>query len=152
MDNSLQKAIDHASVVSFDVFDTLIKRNCANPTDIFTITEKRFNRQNEDKISGFKNARIEAERYARTFEETGEIDFDAIYDNLNFPHKDELKQLELLCEEAYCVPNKRLKAIYDYCVERKKTMVCISDMYLHSEIIRKILENVGFHNIKKIYV
>lgn len=152
MDSSLQKAIDHASVVSFDVFDTLIKRNCANPTDIFTITEKRFNRQNGDKITGFKKARIEAERYARTLEETGEIDFDAIYDNLNLPHKDELKQLELICEEAYCVPNKRLKAIYDYCVEKKKTMICISDMYLPSEIIRKILENAGYHNIKKIYV
>ena len=61
MDSSLQKAIDHASVVSFDVFDTLIKRNCANPTDIFTITEKRFNRQNGDKITGFKKARIEEE-------------------------------------------------------------------------------------------
>ena len=95
MDSSLQKAIDNASVVSFDVFDTLIKRNCANPTDIFTITEKRFNRQNGDKITGFKKARIEAERYARTLEETGEIGFDAIYENLNFPHKDKLKQLEL---------------------------------------------------------
>lgn len=152
MDSSLQKAIDHASVVSFDVFDTLIKRNCANPTDIFTITEKRFNRQNGDKITGFKKARIEAERYARTLEETGEIGFDAIYDNLNFPHKDKLKQLELLCEEVYCVPNKRLKAIYDYCIEKNKTVVCISDMYLPSEEIRKILENAGYQNIKKIYV
>lgn len=152
MDSSLQKAIDHASVVSFDVFDTLIKRNCANPTDIFTITEKRFNRQNGDKITGFKKARIEAERYARTLEETGEINFDAIYDNLDFPHKDKLKQLELLCEEAYCVPNKRLKAIYDYCVEKEKTIVCISDMYLPSEEIRKILKNAGYQNVKKIYV
>ena len=152
MDSSLQKAIDNASVVSFDVFDTLIKRNCANPTDIFTITEKRFNRQNGDKITGFKKARIEAERYARTLEETGEIGFDAIYENLNFPHKDKLKQLELFCEEAYCVPNKRLKKIYDYCVEKNKTIVCISDMYLPSSEIRKILENAGYQNIKKIYV
>ena len=152
MDSSLQKAIDHASIVSFDVFDTLIKRNCANPTDIFTITEKRFNRQHEDKITGFKNARIKAERYARTLEDTGEIDFDAIYDNLNFPHKDELKQLELLCEESYCVPNKRLKAIYDYCVINKKTVICISDTYLPAKIIRKLLESAGYHNIKKIYV
>ena len=152
MDSSLQKAIDHASVVSFDVFDTLIKRNCVNPTDIFTITEKRFNRQNGDKITGFKKARIEAEQYARTLEETGEIGFDAIYDNLNFPHKDKLKRLELLCEEVYCVPNKRLKAIYDYCIEKNKTVVCISDMYLPSSEIRKILENAGYQNIKKIYV
>lgn len=152
MVSSLQKAIDHASIVSFDVFDTLIKRNCANPTDIFTITEKRFNRQHEDKITGFKNARIKAERYARTLEDTGEIDFDAIYDNLNFPHKDELKKLELLCEESYCVPNKRLKAIYDYCVINKKTVICISDTYLPAKIIRKLLESAGYHNIKKIYV
>ena len=94
------RAIGDCRYVSFDIFDTLIKRNCANPTDIFTITEKRFNRQNGDKITGFKKARIEAERYARTLEETGEIGFDAIYDNLNFPHKDKLKQLELLCVEV----------------------------------------------------
>ena len=55
----LKKLIDSHDVVSFDIFDTLIKRNCMYPTDVFQIVENRFNLDNnKDKIENFKTIRI----------------------------------------------------------------------------------------------
>ena len=38
--NSLYKVVQGFDIVSFDVFDTLIKRNVNNPKDIFLLIEK----------------------------------------------------------------------------------------------------------------
>ena len=53
------KQIDNYDVVSFDIFDTLLKRNVEEPTDIFKYVEKKYNRL------GFFDERIEAENKAR---------------------------------------------------------------------------------------
>lgn len=45
-------------VVSFDIFDTLLKRNVLHPTDIFSIMEKKVS----DTVPNFKRHRIDAER------------------------------------------------------------------------------------------
>ena len=51
--------IEDYDVVSFDIFDTLLKRNVKRPTDVFYYIEKKWNKK------GFGEARIKAENMAR---------------------------------------------------------------------------------------
>lgn len=66
------KRISKKEYVSFDIFDTLIKRDVKKPTDIFSIIEHNY------KIYDFYKRRIEAEKIARK----GKVDttIDEIYD------------------------------------------------------------------------
>ena len=55
-------------VVSFDIFDTLVKRNVSNPKGIFNVVEKKLNlRHPEAKIHDFCAMRVQAEQEARRF-------------------------------------------------------------------------------------
>ena len=116
-------------VNSFDVFDTLIARRCTLPTDIFEIIEKTY-------FPNFKSLRIQAEINTLTF--------DDIY--LNFQKltsiSDEgikrLKDFEIETE----INNSYL--IKSNCNLVKDGDILISDMYLSSQQIMKILNALGF--------
>ena len=57
--------IDRYDVVSFDIFDTLIKRNLKCPEDIFDLVEQHYNLKHSHPIENFKSNRIIAEQIAR---------------------------------------------------------------------------------------
>ena len=61
------KEIENCDIVSFDIFDTLLKRNIENPTDVFRYMEKKYNKV------GFFQKRIEAEQKARIKKTSREI-------------------------------------------------------------------------------
>ena len=80
----LKKLIDSHDVVSFDIFDTLIKRNCFNPTDIFDIVEMKYNENYEKKISKFREKRILAEKLARDkYKQYEDVTLKEIYECLS---------------------------------------------------------------------
>lgn len=144
------KRISKKEYVSFDIFDTLIKRDVKKPTDIFSIIEHNY------KIYDFYKRRIEAEKIARK----GKVDttIDEIYDiynelylnNINEAEK--IKKIEKQVEYELCVQNKLLKKVYDFCIENNKKVYLISDMYLSSEILKEILEKNGYSKYEKLYV
>ena len=143
----LKLLINKHRVISFDVFDTLIKRNCSKPTDIFDICEVLYNNTHNKKISNFKTIRIEAEEKCRNSSVYDEITLDEIYSYIDCKDlkKDEMKSIEIQNELNYCVPNKEFKEIYDYCIENKKRIIIVSDMYLDENTIKKILEKNGYN-------
>lgn len=123
--------------VSFDIFDTLIKRNVPLPTDVFKLMEKQLG------IKNFALIRIEAERKAR--KRFGEVTLDEIYDEIieiSHESREKIKQQEIEYECNLCVVNKKMMQIYKYAVENKKVYL-ISDMYLSKEVIKSILEKNG---------
>ena len=144
------KRISKKEYVSFDIFDTLIKRDVKKPTDVFSIIEHNY------KIYDFYKRRIEAEKIARK----GKVDttIDEIYDiynelylnNINEAEK--IKKIEKQVEYELCVQNKLLKKVYDFCIENNKKVYLISDMYLSSEILKEILEKNGYSKYEKLYV
>ena len=79
----ITKKISRYDNVSFDIFDTLIKRNCEKPDDIFEISQKRYNNISNAKISNFRNLRINAEIEARNTSKDEEITLSDIYNNIN---------------------------------------------------------------------
>lgn len=144
------KRISKKEYVSFDIFDTLIKRDVKKPTDVFSIIEHNY------EIYDFYKRRIEAEKIARK----GKVDttIDEIYDiynelylnNINEAEK--IKKIEKQVEYELCVQNKLLKKVYDFCIENNKKVYLISDMYLSSEVLKEILEKNGYSEYEKLYV
>ena len=50
--------------MSFDIFDTLIKRNVRTPQDVFELLEKSFNNEFDKRVS-IKELRIIAEKKSK---------------------------------------------------------------------------------------
>lgn len=147
---SIVKRISKKEYVSFDIFDTLIKRDVKKPTDVFSIIEHNY------EIYDFYKRRIEAEKIARK----GKVDttIDEIYDIYNelylnnIDEVENIKNIEKQVEYELCVQNKLLKKVYDFCIENNKKVYLISDMYLSSEILKEILEKNGYSKYEKLYV
>lgn len=85
MDHKLKYILKH-DCVSFDIFDTLVKRYVSLPTDVFDIVELRYNSlhgTSNEKIRGFKELRINAELKARK-KIIEEVSIDEIYNFIEF--------------------------------------------------------------------
>jgi len=121
------------NLISFDIFDTALIRKVFYPTDIFKIIEEKVG-------NNFYNKRIEAEKKAREkyiyynivdiYRELPEFD---IYDELD-------------AEMNNCFANPDILKIYN-----PDNCVFISDMYLPSYVLVKMLEKIGYKD-PKVYV
>lgn len=144
------KKINKKEYVSFDIFDTLIKRDVKNPTEVFDIIEQNYG------IYDFYKRRIEAEKRARkgkvdtTIDEIYDI-YNSLYIN-NINEIEKIKNIEKKVEFELCVQNRLLKKVYDFCIENNKKVYLISDMYLSSEILKEILKKNGYSKYEKLYV
>lgn len=142
-------------IVSFDIFDTLIKRTVTKPNEVFDIVESEFNKNKENKIKDFKKYRIEAEKECRASSLKEEITFDEIYEQLKGRYAKDtlecLKKIEINVEINVCKFNKEIKEVYDWCIKNNKRIIITSDMYLDRETICKILANNGI-SYEKLYL
>ena len=142
----LKKRIDNVKVVSFDVFDTLVKRDIKSPTDLFKIVEAKTG------CEGFAEKRIDAEAKARISTEKEEITLEDIYSFLDISFDmNKLKTCEIDCEISISSINRDIIEFYDYCVSNK-IVVLTSDMYLPQWVIEKILKKNKIDGFKKIYL
>ena len=163
-----QKPIEY-DLYSFDIFDTLVTRPTATPVGIFSIIQNQM--IINDKFSdyplilrkNFFTIRRETEAFARAnFKHnynSSEIMLDDIYKiiqnnySLSNEQKDRLQEYEVQTENNNLLPIEKNIARVKELIEANKKVVLISDMYLSSNILRKILTNIDpiFANIK-IYV
>ncbi|MBU5428790.1 hypothetical protein KQI22_01750 [Kineothrix sp. MSJ-39] len=141
------KMINQYSIISFDVFDTLLKRLVDSPTDVFRYIEQKY------QIQSFAEKRINAEKKARDTWKT-EVSLEQIYSfysRESYLNK-KLMEIELAVESEMLIVNEDIKSIYDYCIKQKKTILLISDMYLPVNVIEKILQREGICGYSKLYV
>lgn len=117
----LIELIEKAQMISLDVFDTLLCRAVARPTDIFQIVEREFG------IEGFHKERIRAESRARelsiTTSKTAEVSIDQIYLELRrgrFEAKkidfNALQEREIYWEETLLSPTPMGRELFDLCL------------------------------------
>lgn len=151
--NKINHDIACAKTVSFDVFDTLIKRDVPAPSDVFSLMEEQLLRDGTLDIKEFTNKRIEAEKNAKMKSPDREITLKDIYAgiSMNEIEKDRLMQLECQTEIAVSTPNIPMKLIYEECVRQGKIILFISDMYLPTDVIMDILRKNGYMT-GKLYV
>lgn len=141
-------------VISFDVFDTLIFRNVHNPADIF------FQLEQELHMPGFAKKRIHAEQRARAEKyrdkNTREVVIEEIYSSMDIDSiagfdTQEIMSREIDQELQCCYANPIMKKIVRILAGNHKTMIAVSDMYLHRNQIKQILQKSGYDEMKKIY-
>ncbi len=153
-----KRLLEH-DVISFDVFDTLVLRPFERPADLFHFVGAKL------EYLDFVRLRSEAEAEARrrkyreekTYEVTLEEIWDVMEEDVGIP-KDMGMPAELETELANCFGNPYMLEVFRNLREvgagtpDGPMIICTSDMYLPSEIIRQMLDRCGFHEVEEIYV
>lgn len=142
---------DEIKTVSFDIFDTLLVRPAVKPTDIFSLVCKEI----EEKYNfNFLEERMQAEKEINNYNITiydiwkhiGEK-FDLSAEKIKFCVDKELEIEEQLLYQRYYG-----RVIYDMATKKNKRIVAISDMYIPSQILHRILKKKGYTKIEVVYV
>ena len=143
--SEISQLVKEFSIVSFDIFDTLLYRNITHPTAVFELLEELHG------VPNFRNERIKMETDARdanfVLRGTHEIDLEQVYSankSLWF-----MKKNELDLEEKLLTSNSFLKGVIDECIVLKKRVILVSDTYFDTEFISKILkrEEIQFNDL-----
>lgn len=137
---------------SFDVFDTLVSRTTYNPKQIFSLMQEyicqhsdEFLFLSDDCKKNFGFLREEAEDLSSIMYADKEVVLEQIYDSF-FKMTGEstvgmkrLMELEIQFEIQNSIPIDENISHVKELIESGEDVILISDMYLKSEIIRKIL-------------
>lgn len=132
-----------SDVVFFDVFDTLIERTVGSPSEVFRLVgdEQFFDR------------RVSAERQCA--EAGGQFTLADIYRILEKYYGEETKSLmqkEIDAELSCCRAKEDVYSVFGRLVAAGKEIFLISDMYLPSSVIERMLQRCGYSGYKKLYV
>lgn len=169
----LAKKLLTYDVISFDIFDTLIFRPFEKPTDLFHMVGAELDYLDFARLRAEAEARARKRNYqeAKTYEVTLEKIWDVIEEDVGIP-KDTGMPVEIAAELNDCFGNPYMLEVFE---ELRKGMqakaygagdggaseaeapdtpvvICTSDMYLPSDVLRKMLKKAGFEGISKIYV
>ena len=168
----LAKKLLTYDVISFDIFDTLIFRPFEKPTDLFHMVGAELGYLDFARLRAEAEARARKRNYqeAKTYEVTLEKIWDVIEEDVGIP-KDTGMPVEIAAELNDCFGNPYMLEVFE---ELRKGMqekasgtggsaseaeapdapviICTSDMYLPSDVLRKMLKKAGFAGISKIYV
>ena len=131
----LLSQIDQHEVISFDIFDTVLHRRIYEPADVFFLVDKMLG---DRFLFVFSKERQLAEREVSNVKDANIYE---IYDlvrernNLSEAETHEIMQMELEMEKRVLTVRKKMKECIKYCVDNKKTIYFLSDMYLPKEII-----------------
>lgn len=143
------KKVSNYKNVSFDMFDTLIKRIVDKPEDIFFLMESN----NHIKIDNFKKKRIAAEKKAREVHK--EVNIEMIYDyfyGISEEQKKDLINFELKIEKDNMFSNEIFLQLFKKCIELNKNVYIITDIYFNRPFIEEILSKNGIYGYKNIFI
>lgn len=134
--------IKDAKVVSFDIFDTLVTRELANPEVVFDVAEHKHT-QSEAGILSLFDARMQTagKVLGRHKGRVDDISIDEIYEEMPLYRN---SVIEKQAEIKICITHPIGKELYDYARSIGKLIYITSDMYLDRETIESILITNGF--------
>ncbi|MBR5873246.1 MAG: hypothetical protein IKY90_00755 [Oscillospiraceae bacterium] len=150
IDKMLEQLLKY-DIVSFDIFDTLILRNCRNPVDVFDIVSLKTG------FESFSSLRIDAEKHAReiTSNEDKEVSLEQIYNILKEWTSFDMEKAmlrEIETEKALCVANPYMKQIFDTLRATDKKIIITTDMYLPADVIKMMLNECGYFGYDNLFV
>ena len=137
--------LEKYEIISFDIFDTLIKRKYSTPKGVFEHISAII------KDPTFTEKRIKAEIKARKISKKQDITIDDIYNQLPQEYT-KCKEEEKLLEINNSFANLEIKNIYDQAVKLNKKIIATSDMYLDEKTITTLLNTAGYNHLHKIYI
>lgn len=150
---NMAKGLMRYEVISFDIFDTLIFRPFARPSDLHMITGQKLG------IMDFHRIRLEAEQEARerAVMERGnpEITIREIYEILERKTGVPVQQgieAEFETETDLCTANPYMKRVFDLMRCQGRTIILVSDMYYPAEMLDTLLHSCGYEGYSRIFV
>ena len=145
-------------LASFDIFDTTLIRKCGKPGNIFYILAHKLYPNDKAKRDDFLLWRKGAEKRASGIAPGKDVTIVDIYSNEELTSFDEYSKNELInaekeVEAELLTVNPEVKNIIIKKREQGYTICFISDMYLPSDFLKKVLEREGCINSnEQIYV
>lgn len=155
------RAIGERRYVSFDIFDTLIKRSVSKPSDVFLTVAHNYCHLHQCDFDAdtFKTVRTNAGKNASLGawkQGREERTLHEIYQQMEWKYGTkvcaELMQLEIEQEVACCHQNAEMKKVYDWCLAQGKTVFITSDMYLPEDVVTRILHENGYTGYKELFL
>lgn len=148
--------ISSFNYVSFDIFDTLLKRDVPDPHSIFKLMEDMLERKLGLNIDFFYQKRIEAEKNARKEARNEEITLCEIYasakDELIQKNAVKFAELEKELEFKVSYANYPMLEVYNWCLKNNKYIILISDMYLDEDFVALLLSKNGYEKYEKLFI
>lgn len=144
----------NCQLVSFDIFDTLIKRNVNTSSDVYLILENNYQKF-FNKKTPISKLRIDAEKIANKLSEHEDVSLEDIYNvfpEVNENEKEWLKKEEIRLEKIICQVNYKMMRVYQWCKENNYRIIITSDMYLPRKVIEEILTNAGYSGWHSLYI
>lgn len=141
--------------ISFDLFDTLIKRQVARPEDVFSLVELQYcQRYGKKAIEKFSNLRKQALETAQKKYHRKICSLDEIYSciNLDMETLAILKELEIETEIHVSVVNYPVFNLFQRLRIENKKIIIISDMYLPTYVIKQILDKNNISGYLDVFV
>ena len=152
----IEKIIDKYEYISFDIFDTLIKRNVKRPSDIFRLTNLKYQQETGISIDNYPKLRKRAENKARNLSKKSEPNIDDIFNNIKLDSQkydiNRLKNIEIEMELIVCQKNVHFYPIYEYCIKNNKKIIITSDMYLNKEYIESLLKKADIKHYNYLFI
>lgn len=143
----LARSLESWDVVSFDLFDTLLRRPVEKPTEIFRLVGEKLG------DSRFASRRIQAEQRARQGRPSGEVTLEEIYLAMgSFPGKETAKSLELELESSLCFADSYMLRLWEELHKAGKPLIVLSDMYLPASFLERLLEKAGYSAPTRLFV
>ena len=130
--------------VSFDIFDTLIKRDVNSFHDTYKIMRYKYRKKHNKELPF--NFYVEHELASiiihKKYHKIASLN--EMYSIMHISDKNYLMDLECQVELEYVTVNPEIYEVYLYCKKAGKKIYAISDMYLPESQIRKILKKCEF--------
>lgn len=148
----LVAALAEYDVVSFDVFDTILHRTVAYPSDVFRILGEQLG------FDDYSRVRRHSESKARFMKDrlagTREVTLDEIYQVMaqRFGVDREWQHAEIALELELSRANPYMLQVYEQLVAMGKTIVFTSDMYLPRSALEEMLRRNGYGTYSEIYL
>ncbi len=161
--SEFREKVSGKKAVTFDIFDTLVKRSVEKPGDLYKFLEPEVYRITNGKISHFARIRGACERSCREAVEQGDGSFDEIllddiYSemqrrfHLSEAIVEEIKRAEIEMEVKFCSRREHGVKLLDIAKSSGKSIHLISDMYLSREVILRLLEKAGISGYDKFFL
>ncbi len=146
------------TTVTFDVFDTLIKRPTELPADVYKFLECGALKITNGVAEDFARVRLNAEVETRKISNKGEITLIEIYKKIQdfyaLPEQitKNLLQAEIEMELRFIQPRPFGQKCWEIALTSGKPIYLISDMYLCNEVIEQMLQKAGYRGYKKLFL
>lgn len=150
----LRQKMSAARAISFDMFDTLVCRDLAAPSDLFRFVECRVSDEYDWEYFNFKHIRIQAEdNKRRETEWLIEVSFDSIYEEFgrlaqvfNTKQINQIKEIEFDYELSVVKPKQRMVKEFYFSFLVTDYRSVISDIYLDNSRLKRLLDNCGIQH------